>query len=115
MVGGTGHFWHSSPHLASLFVRRVHHHLRGNVTDLLDFLYLFDLLLDEASEVTVRGGLSRIGVLCAIVVRVQKDGSFLGQAVFGALGLAMHSLGCLGKLDGGEGCFLWLLVDRGWL
>ena len=81
---------------------------------MLDFLDLFDLLFDEACEVAVRHGLGRWRVFSTIT-RVKQDGGLLSQAVFGALRLTVHSLGGLGKLDGGEGRFLWLLVDRRWL
>ena len=56
-----------------------------NVTELLDFFDLLDLLLDEACKV---------GCLAVIVEK-----AFLGQAVLGALRLAMHALSCLGELD----------------
>ena len=56
-----------------------------NVTELLDFFDLLDLLLDEACKI---GGLAVI---------VEK--AFLGQAVLGTLRLAMYPLAGFGELN----------------
>ena len=68
-----------------------------NVAELLNFLDLFDLFLNEAGKV-VRFLVSCIVIVIFSEVRCSSS-SFLRQCVLWALGLAVHSFSCLGKLD----------------